>query len=163
MFNIGLDNLWPWIRLEPPAENPSGFRMASSTRGAEEFTLRVPSHGLANGALTNTGLDAAYRPIDGSGSFKPLAINAIPSFGGRQLSTPATSQLFPRLTEPKALWLGSQDYGDGLDNPADTPLLVPSRRKGSPSRRRYQFRAERLTNRCPHSLRIRSTHGHRLQ
>ena len=38
MFNVRPDQLWPWIRFEPPSEDPPGFRMANngSMRAAGE-------------------------------------------------------------------------------------------------------------------------------
>lgn len=45
MFNVRPDQLWPWIRFEPPSEDPPGFRMAAdgSIRAADESGSEFPA------------------------------------------------------------------------------------------------------------------------
>ena len=66
MFNVRPDQLWPWIRFEPPSEDPPGFRMAAdgSIRATGEFGSRFPSYGSGTNPSTPFDIEFgnAYRP-----------------------------------------------------------------------------------------------------
>jgi hypothetical protein len=124
MFNVRPDQLWPWIRFEPPSEDPPGFRMATdgSIRATGAPASGFPSYGSGTNPSTPFDIEfgnayrAASSGFDGGGSGAGL----IPSFGGGSLPPVATPLLFPRLAEPQTMWPGPQGYIGEPEARADT-------------------------------------------
>src|SRR5215212_4445737 len=95
MFNIRPDQLWPWIRFEPPSEDPPGFRIAAdgSIRATGESGSGFPGYG--SGTNTSAPFDIefgnAYRAASSSFDGQRNGAGLIPSFGSGSLPPFATS------------------------------------------------------------------------
>lgn len=114
MFNVRPDQFWPWIRFEPPSEDPPGFHMAAdgSIRVPGESDSGFPSYGSGTNPSAPFDIEFgnAYRAASGSFDGQRNGAGLIPSFGSGSLPPFATSLLFPRLSESQTMWSGPQGH-----------------------------------------------------
>lgn len=132
MFNVRPDKFWPWIRFEPPSDDPSGFRIAADgSIGTDGSGFGLLGHNPGADTPAPAGISLGHTNHFADGNSNPFGsiVRHASDFGlissiGRRPSPPyAISLLFPRLTEPQGVWAGPQGNDRELEVPTDTTLL----------------------------------------
>jgi hypothetical protein len=131
MFNVRPDEFWPWIRFEPPSDDPPGFRVAAdgSIRGAGDSDLGL--RGYRSSADTMLPADRGFGVYHSGGDGGNLSdlitspmtgTEPIPSLVGASQQPHAAAPLFPQMTTPQPLWPSLQGYGGDFGTLPETPV-----------------------------------------
>lgn len=137
MFNVWPDRFWPWIRFEPPSDDPPGFRIGTDGPGIASGQNGSPIYPLTSFGyepradvvmpFAGMGSHAAPHPAENHRSpfeapdRRHLNDNPIPSLDGGPLSPNTVSFLLPRMVGAQSAWPSLQDNG-GFDAGPDEPL-----------------------------------------